>query len=272
VLSRRLPLLSDQSLDPGSSIPSAEVPLDEASTRVQAIHPSGLPLARHRPDGTSSGFGFPPSFEPRRPGAGRRTSRWGQAIEHGPGTTLYVIDLASNPACSLVACDLASHRSNHHSEELALALVLAGPVGPCHSWDLFERFTEAARQVVVCAQQEARDLKHGHIGTEHELLGLLWVNDGPTADVLGSLGITLEHARDQAVRIVGPGERVAPDQIPFTPRAKKVLELSLREALALGHNHIGPEHLLLGLLTDNGGTANRILDEAGADPESIRSQ
>jgi ATP-dependent Clp protease ATP-binding subunit ClpA len=150
--------------------------------------------------------------------------------------------------------------------------VLAGTVGPCHSWDLFERFTEAARQVVVCAQQEARDLKHGHIGTEHELLGLLWVNDGPTADVLGSLGITLQHARDQVVRIVGPGERVAPDQIPFTPRAKKVLELSLREALALGHNHIGPEHLLLGLLTDNGGTANRILDEAGADPESIRSQ
>jgi hypothetical protein len=98
-------------ITPAPTLPPAEGPLDEASTRVQAIHPSGLPLARYRPDGTGGSFGFPPSFEPRRPGAGRRTSGWGQAIEHGPGTTLYVIDLASNPACSLVACDIASHRS-----------------------------------------------------------------------------------------------------------------------------------------------------------------
>jgi hypothetical protein len=106
---------------------------------------------------------------------------------------------------------------------------------------LFERFTERARQVVVLAQEEARTLKHNYIGTEHILLGLLREEEGLAARVLESLDITTERVRSQVVRIVGSGEEVTSGQIPFTPRAKKVLELALREALSLGHNYIGTE-------------------------------
>ena len=113
---------------------------------------------------------------------------------------------------------------------------------------MFERFTERARQVVVLAQEEARTLKHNYIGTEHILLGLLREEEGLAARVLESLDITVERVRAQVVRIVGSGEEVTSGQIPFTPRAKKVLELALREALSLGHNYIGTEHILLGLL------------------------
>ena len=111
---------------------------------------------------------------------------------------------------------------------------------------MFERFTERARQVVVLAQEEARTLKHNYIGTEHILLGLLREEEGLAARVLESLDITVERVRAQVVRIVGSGEEVTSGQIPFTPRAKKVLELALREALSLGHNYIGTEHILLG--------------------------
>src|SRR4051812_35706434 len=106
---------------------------------------------------------------------------------------------------------------------------------------MFERFTERARQVVVLAQEEARTLKHNYIGTEHILLGLLREEEGLAARVLESLDITVERVRAQVVRIVGSGEEVTSGQIPFTPRAKKVLELALREALSLGHNYIGTE-------------------------------
>src|ERR687885_250535 len=115
---------------------------------------------------------------------------------------------------------------------------------------MFERFTERARQVVVLAQEEARTLKHNYIGTEHILLGLLREEEGLAARVLESLDITVERVRAQVVRIVGSGEEVTSGQIPFTPRAKKVLELALREALSLGHNYIGTEHILLGLVRE----------------------
>ena len=113
---------------------------------------------------------------------------------------------------------------------------------------MFERFTEQARQVVVLAQDEARALKHNYIGTEHLLLGLLREEEGPAAGALESLDITVDGVRAEVALIVGQGDEVTTGQIPFTPRAKKVLDLSLREALSLGHDYIGPEHILLGLV------------------------
>ena len=137
---------------------------------------------------------------------------------------------------------------------------------------MFERFTERARQVVVLAQEEARALKHNYIGTEHILLGLLREHEGLAASVLNGLDITVERVRGQVVRAVGSGEEVTAGQIPFTPRAKKVLELALREALSLGHNYIGTEHILLGLLRENEGVAARILLDFDADSEKIRNE
>src|SRR5690348_7229740 len=138
--------------------------------------------------------------------------------------------------------------------------------------DMFERFTERARQVVVLAQDEARALKHNYIGTEHILLGLLREEEGLAARVLESLDITVEEVRAQVARIVGQGDEVTTGQIPFTPRAKKVLELALREALSLGHNYIGTEHILLGLVRENEGVAARILLDFDADAEKIRNE
>jgi ATP-dependent Clp protease ATP-binding subunit ClpA len=137
---------------------------------------------------------------------------------------------------------------------------------------VFERFTERARGVVVLAQEEARALKHNYIGTEHILLGLLREQEGLAAGVLASLDITIERVRWAVTRMVGPGEEVTSGQIPFTPRAKKVLELSLREALSLSHNYIGTEHILLGLVRENEGVAARILLEYDADAQRIRSR
>jgi ATP-dependent Clp protease ATP-binding subunit ClpA len=137
---------------------------------------------------------------------------------------------------------------------------------------VFERFTERARQVVVLAQDEARALKHNYIGTEHLLLGLLREEEGLAARVLESLDVTVEEVRAQVARIVGQGDEATTGQVPFTPRAKKVLELSLREGLALGHNYIGTEHILLGLARENEGVASRILLDFGADAETIRNE
>ena len=142
----------------------------------------------------------------------------------------------------------------------------------CHPWRVFERFTERARQVVVLAQEEARVLRHTYIGTEHLLLGLLREEDGIAARVLGALGITLEPVRAEVARIVGPGEEETRGQIPFTPRAKKVLELALREAQALGHNYIGTEHVLLGLVREDSGVAASILLDLGADAGQVRAE
>ncbi len=137
---------------------------------------------------------------------------------------------------------------------------------------MFERFTEPARQVVVMAQAQARELGHSYIGTEHLLLGLLGVADGLAARTLRSLGLSLEQTRASVVELVGQGAEAPGGQIPFTPRAKKVLELALREALALAHNYIGTEHILLGLLREPQGPAIEILGVAGLTPEQIRSE
>ena len=137
---------------------------------------------------------------------------------------------------------------------------------------MFERFTERARQVVVLAQEEARALKHNYIGTEHLLLGLLREEEGVAARVLDGLEVSVEEVRAAVVRIVGSGEEAPQGQIPFTPRAKKVLELALREALSLGHNYIGTEHILLGLVREDEGVAARILIDLDAEPEKIRNE
>jgi hypothetical protein len=137
---------------------------------------------------------------------------------------------------------------------------------------MFERFTEQARTGVVLAQEEARTLKHNYVGTEHILLGVLREREGVTARILESLGITVERVRATVVRIVGTGEEVTSGQIPFTAHAKNVLELALREAINLGHQHIGVEHIMLGLLREREGVAFRILADFDADPEKIRNE
>jgi ATP-dependent Clp protease ATP-binding subunit ClpC len=137
---------------------------------------------------------------------------------------------------------------------------------------VFERFTERARQVIVLAQDEARALKHNYIGTEHLLLGLLREEEGLAARVLESFEITVEEVRAQVARIVGQGDEVTGGQIPFTPRSKKILELSLREAISLGHNYIGTEHILLGLMREGEGVAVQILLDLGAGPSTVRDE
>jgi ATP-dependent Clp protease ATP-binding subunit ClpC len=124
--------------------------------------------------------------------------------------------------------------------------------------------------VIVLAQDEARALKHNYIGTEHILLGLIREEEGLAAQVLEDLNISIEEARVQVIRMVGVGEEVAMRVLPLTPRAKKVLELALREALSFGHNYIGTEHILLGIMRENEGVAARILADFDADSEKIR--
>ncbi|MEJ1112259.1 MULTISPECIES: P-loop NTPase fold protein [unclassified Kribbella] len=137
---------------------------------------------------------------------------------------------------------------------------------------MFERFTDRARTVVVLSQEEARGLSHEHIGTEHILLGLIHEGEGVGAAVLERLGVSLETARSQVEEIVGRGEQAPGGHIPFTPRAKRVLEYALREALQLGHNYIGTEHILLGLIREGEGVAAQVLVKLGADLNSVRRQ
>jgi ATP-dependent Clp protease ATP-binding subunit ClpC len=137
---------------------------------------------------------------------------------------------------------------------------------------MFERFTDRARRVVVLAQEEARMLNHNYIGTEHILLGLIHEGEGVAAKALESLGISLEGVREQVEEIIGQGQTAPAGHIPFTPRAKKVLELSLREALQLGHNYIGTEHILLGLIREGEGVAAQVLQKLGADLNKVRQQ
>ena len=137
---------------------------------------------------------------------------------------------------------------------------------------MFERFTDRARRVVVLAQEEARMLSHGYIGTEHLLLGLIHEGGGASGAALESLSITLDDARAQVVSIVPRGQEPLSGHIPFTPRAKKILELSLREALDLGHSSIGPEHILLGVVREGQGVANQVLVSLGAEGPSVRAE
>jgi ATP-dependent Clp protease ATP-binding subunit ClpC len=135
---------------------------------------------------------------------------------------------------------------------------------------MFERFTDRARRVVVLAQEEARMLNHNYIGTEHLLLGLLHEDQGMAAQVLGEMGVSLSSVREQVLEIIGSGDSAPSGHIPFTPRAKKVLELSLREALQLGTDYIGTEHLLLGLLREGDGVAPQILVKLGKNLNVVR--
>jgi ATP-dependent Clp protease ATP-binding subunit ClpC len=137
---------------------------------------------------------------------------------------------------------------------------------------MFERFTERARKVVVLAQEEARHFNHNYIGTEHLLLGLLREDEGVAAQALSSLNVTLDEVREQVESIVGYGEEGTGAQAPFTPRSKKVLELALREALQLGHNYIGTEHILLGLVRESEGVAARVLSNLDVDPDKVRRE
>jgi Clp amino terminal domain, pathogenicity island component len=140
-------------------------------------------------------------------------------------------------------------------------------------WDavgVFDRLTEQARRVVVLAQEEARRLKHDHVGSEHLLLALLAVKDSVAARVLGSLGITLELARDRVVRTVGRGEENSPEAIPFTPRSKRLLVLALEEALNLSDDYIGTEHMLLAVLSEEEAVAAGVLRDVGLDLEQVR--
>lgn len=136
----------------------------------------------------------------------------------------------------------------------------------------FERFSERARQVIVLAQDEARSLKHDHIGTEHLLAGLVREEEGLAARVLDHLNLTAADVREASERIVGLGTGAPSAPIPFTPRSKKVLELTLRESMSLGHNFIGTEHLLLGLVRENEGVAARILLEHDITPDKVRNE
>ncbi|MGA8046835.1 MAG: Clp protease N-terminal domain-containing protein, partial [Dermatophilaceae bacterium] len=137
---------------------------------------------------------------------------------------------------------------------------------------MFERFTDRARRVVVLAQDEARLLNHNYIGTEHILLGLIHEGEGVASKALEGLDIKLEAVREQVQEIIGQGQQAPTGHIPFTPRAKKVLELSLREALQLGHNYIGTEHILLGLIREGEGVAAQVLVKLGADLNRVRQQ
>ena len=137
---------------------------------------------------------------------------------------------------------------------------------------MFERFTDAARHVVVLAQEEARALNHPHIGTEHLLLATLHLRDSVAAMALISLGASLEAVRQQVEVVTGRGERSPDAHIPFTTRGKKVLEFALREALQLQHNHIGTEHILLGILREDEGLAVQVLKKLGVDPEAARER
>ena len=162
--------------------------------------------------------------------------------------------IAADPTQTLPLAGLA--------DQLSLRIVPLPPaIGEGEA--MFERFSRVARQAVVLAQEEARELGHERIGTEHVLLALLRVDEGVAASVLTGLGITLDDTREQVDRLVGPGEGSPRGHIPFSPRAKKVLELSLREALSLGHNYIGTEHVLLGLVREGKGVAARALVAMG---------
>jgi ATP-dependent Clp protease ATP-binding subunit ClpC len=137
---------------------------------------------------------------------------------------------------------------------------------------MFERFTDRARRVVVLAQEEARTLNHGYIGTEHILLGLLREPQGVAARALEALGVSLTAARAEVEQMIGRGEGMPDGHIPFTPRAKKVLELSLREALTLEHNYIGTEHILLGLIREQEGVAAQALSKLGVGESQVRAK
>ena len=182
----------------------------------------------------------------------------------GSPVQAYIREIATIPqnAAPLISADTIYRiGSGHGRDEVRRA-----------ARSMFERFTQRARRVVVLAQEEARLLNHNYIGTEHILLGLIREGEGVAAKALESLGISLDAVRQQVERIIGQGQQAPSGHIPFTPRAKKVLELSLREAQQLGHNYIGTEHILLGLIREGSGVAAQVLVKLGADLNRTRQQ
>src|SRR5712692_2647228 len=164
-----------------------------------------------------------------------------------------------------------ARRAGQHAEGTSKTSI-ASPGRSVGSDEMFERFTDRARRVVVLAQEEARMLNHSYIGSEHILLGLIHEGEGVAAKALESLGISVEAVRQQVEEIIGQGQQAPSGHIPFTPRAKKVLELALREALQLGHNYIGTEHILLGLIREGEGVAAQVLVKLGVDLSKVRRQ
>src|SRR6476619_235248 len=166
----------------------------------------------------------------------------------------------------------AQRRRSSQTRLIVLAAGIARETVRRAARSMFERFTDRSRRVIVLAQEEARILDHGYIGTEHILLGLIRESDGHAARALESLGISLDAVRQQVEEIIGRGQEAPSGHIPFTPRAKKVLELSLREAQQLGHNYIGTEHILLGLIREGEGVAAQVLVRLGAELNRVRPQ
>jgi len=166
----------------------------------------------------------------------------------------------------------AQRRRSSQKRLIVLAAGIARETVRRAARSMFERFTDRSRRVIVLAQEEARMLDHNYIGTEHILLGLIRESDGCAARALESLEISLGAVRQQVEEIIGRGQQAPSGHIPFTPRAKKVLELSLRESLQLGHNYIGPEHMLLGLVSEGDGVAAQVLVTLGADLNRVRQQ
>ncbi len=173
---------------------------------------------------------------------------------------------AGRPAANMKDEPMRARPALPLAERIRKATVRRQPTGT------FRRFTDGARRAVYLASEEARLLRHSHVGTEHLLLGLVFEDEGLAVKVLESLGLSLEEIRHQVTGIIGHGQRTSPRHLPFTPQAKRVLELSLREALSLGHNYIGTEHLLLGLLGVERGIAAKVLTGLGADHDRVRGR
>ncbi len=171
---------------------------------------------------------------------------------------------------SAVAVARVKEAARRGRPAMPLAEMIKKATMPRQPKGMFQRFTDRARRVVVLAQEEARMLRHNYVGTEHLLLGLIHEGEGVAAGALESLGINREAVRQQVEEIIGHGRKPVSGHIPFTPRTKKVLELSLREALALGHHYIGTEHLLLALLREGQGVAAQVLTRLGADHAQVR--
>ena len=173
---------------------------------------------------------------------------------------------------SAVAVARVKEAARRGRPAMPLAEMIKKATMPRQPKGMFQRFTDRARRVVVLAQEEARMLRHNYVGTEHLLLGLIHEGEGVAAGALESLGINREAVRQQVEEIIGPGQSPIVGPIPFTPRAKKAMELSLREALALGHHYIGTEHLLLALLREGQGVAAQVLTRLGADHAQVRER
>ena len=203
---------------------------------------------------------------------------WQADLDPPEAATAMVAEVAAGTLDPAVLADWLAPRlrpcddTDPCAKEAPMRRWLPGRKRPAQAKDRFARFTDRARQVMVLAQEEARLLNHNYVGTEHLLLGLLREGDGVAARALTGLGISLQTVRVQVEEVIGQGQAAPVGHIPFTPRAKKVLELSLREALQLGHNYVGTEHLLLGLLREGEGVAAQVLVKLGASLARLRKQ